>query len=351
MNATAMHRGSASSSFVRGSSSARVVPQAVRPAGEVAGACKHTASPARACQCSCCCWCVCKRAALATRRGAPRPTAAMPPFTPHHAPSTPHDDAGRATAVSVTAKKVCELTGTQRNKANNVCFSNKKSRKWQEPNLQSKKVFWPGGQRWVRLRICTRAIKTIEKNGLDSMAAAAGLDLWKLPFEDARPQRLQYLAENKGKVPVAQNPRWVGGVPWVVLPAHQLLYAQNLQCARRGRAITTAWAGGLMLACGGRMGRIGGEDIWYGELDECWLLATLLHPPHAPRPAQGDEEPREDCRLKEAAQVPSVRGGGAHHLDPARCVSLPPSVSKAGRGVGASEQQRRWQQQWSSSRT
>lgn len=109
--------------------------------------------------------------------------------------------------VQVEAAKRCELTGTKRNKANQVCFSNKKSRKWQEPNLQHKMVYWPEGQRWVHLRITTRAIKTIEKNGLQAMAKEAGLDLWKLPFQDARPERLQYLAENKGKVPVAENPR------------------------------------------------------------------------------------------------------------------------------------------------
>lgn len=46
----------------------------------------------------------------------------------------------RVAVVSVDAKKVCDLTGKKRNKANAVCFSNKKSRKWQEPNLQQKKV-------------------------------------------------------------------------------------------------------------------------------------------------------------------------------------------------------------------
>jgi len=110
-------------------------------------------------------------------------------------------------ATTIEAKNVCDLTGTKRNKANNVSFSCKHSRKWQEPNLQNKKVFWATGQRWVKLKITTRALKTIEKNGLDSMAKEAGVDLWKLPFEDARPQRLQYLAENPGKVPVAENPR------------------------------------------------------------------------------------------------------------------------------------------------
>jgi hypothetical protein len=33
------------------------------------------------------------------------------------------------------------------------------------------------------------------------MAKEAGIDLWKLPFEDARPERLAYLEQNKGKVP------------------------------------------------------------------------------------------------------------------------------------------------------
>jgi hypothetical protein len=55
----------------------------------------------------------------------------------------------------------------------------------------------------LNLPLCfLQAIKSIERIGLDAMAAEAGIDLWKLPFEDARPERLAYLAENKGKVPV-----------------------------------------------------------------------------------------------------------------------------------------------------
>lgn len=80
----------------------------------------------------------------------------------------------RAATVAVHASRVCDLTGTKRNKANRVCFSNKKSRKWQEPNLQEKKVYWEFGQRWVKLKICTRAIKTLEKvrSLTDAMFAA-----------------------------------------------------------------------------------------------------------------------------------------------------------------------------------
>jgi hypothetical protein len=47
-------------------------------------------------------------------------------------------------------------TGKKRNKANVVTFSNKHNRKWQEPNLQHKKLYWEEGQRWVKLRICTK---------------------------------------------------------------------------------------------------------------------------------------------------------------------------------------------------
>eukprot|EP00775_Hariotina_reticulata_P005948 gene5948-6187_t len=121
--------------------------------------------------------------------------------------STVNSTLARAAVVSVEAKRVCQLTGKKRNKANVVTFSNKHNRKWQEPNLQHKKIYWEAGKRWVKLRISTTAIKSIQKNGLEVMAKDAGIDLWKLPFEDARPERLQYLAENKGKVPVAVNPR------------------------------------------------------------------------------------------------------------------------------------------------
>jgi ribosomal protein L28 len=48
------------------------------------------------------------------------------------------------------------FAGKKRNKANVVTFSNKHNRKWQEPNLQYKKIFWEQGQRWVKLRVCTK---------------------------------------------------------------------------------------------------------------------------------------------------------------------------------------------------
>ena len=48
--------------------------------------------------------------------------------------------ASRDIAVSVEAKRICEVTGKKRNKANKVCFSNKKSRTFQEVNLQVRHI-------------------------------------------------------------------------------------------------------------------------------------------------------------------------------------------------------------------
>lgn len=75
-----------------------------------------------------------------------------------------------------------------------MTFSHIRNKKLQQANLQWKRVYWPEGQRWVRLRLCTRAIKTLEKKGLAAMAAEAGLDLSSLPYTDARPARTAWLA-------------------------------------------------------------------------------------------------------------------------------------------------------------
>jgi large subunit ribosomal protein L28 len=49
----------------------------------------------------------------------------------------------------------------------------------QEANLQEKRVWWPQGNRWVKLRLSTKAIKTLETKGIDAMAKEVGLNLNK----------------------------------------------------------------------------------------------------------------------------------------------------------------------------
>ena len=85
-----------------------------------------------------------------------------------------------------------------------VTFSHKRNKKLQGVNLQYKRLFWPEAKRWVRLRLSTKAMKTVEKKGLAVMAKEAGLDLYRLPFEDARPQRLEWLAQQPKQPPMVR---------------------------------------------------------------------------------------------------------------------------------------------------
>ena len=71
----------------------------------------------------------------------------------------------------------CQLTGKKANNAYAISHSHRRTKKLQEANLQWKRVWWSQGNRWVRLRLSTKAIKTLEKNGLQAMAKQAGIDL------------------------------------------------------------------------------------------------------------------------------------------------------------------------------
>ena len=77
------------------------------------------------------------------------------------------------------AGRICPFTGKKANRANKVSFSNHKTKKLQFVNLQYKRVWWEAGKRYVKLRLSTKALKTIEKNGLDAVAKKAGIDLRK----------------------------------------------------------------------------------------------------------------------------------------------------------------------------
>lgn len=71
----------------------------------------------------------------------------------------------------------CQITGKKANNAMAVSHSHRRTKKLQGVNLQWKRVWWAEGNRWVRLRLSTKAIKTLEKKGINAMAKEAGINL------------------------------------------------------------------------------------------------------------------------------------------------------------------------------
>lgn len=73
----------------------------------------------------------------------------------------------------------CRLTGKKANNGFAVSHSHRRTKKLQQANLQWKRVWWPEGNRFVRLRLSTTAIKTLESKGINAMAKEAGINLNK----------------------------------------------------------------------------------------------------------------------------------------------------------------------------
>ena len=75
--------------------------------------------------------------------------------------------------------RVCQLSGTKANNGMAVSHSHIRTKKLQQANLQKRRLWWEQGRRWLTLRVTTRTLKTIQKNGLDSYAKSQGIDLSK----------------------------------------------------------------------------------------------------------------------------------------------------------------------------
>ncbi len=75
--------------------------------------------------------------------------------------------------------RVCQLTGKRANNGMAVSHAHNRNKKLQQVNLQWKRVWWAEGNRFVRLKLSTKAIKTIQLKGLVAMAKEAGVNLNK----------------------------------------------------------------------------------------------------------------------------------------------------------------------------
>ncbi len=81
--------------------------------------------------------------------------------------------------------KVCQITGKKAQVGNNVSHSKRRTKRKFEVNLHTKKFYWVEQDMWIVLRVSARALRTINKIGLNAAlkkAEAAG----NLDFKDIK---------------------------------------------------------------------------------------------------------------------------------------------------------------------
>jgi large subunit ribosomal protein L28 len=71
----------------------------------------------------------------------------------------------------------CQLTGIKPLSGHAISHAHNVTNRWQKPNLQSKKIYIPELGRSVRLKLSTRALRTIDKKGLLAFLRDQGLKL------------------------------------------------------------------------------------------------------------------------------------------------------------------------------
>lgn len=67
--------------------------------------------------------------------------------------------------------RVCEVTGKRPMAGNNVSHANNKTKRRFMPNLQSRRFWIESESRWVRLRVSTKGLRIIDKDGIESVLA------------------------------------------------------------------------------------------------------------------------------------------------------------------------------------
>ena len=79
--------------------------------------------------------------------------------------------------------KVCQITGKKTQVGNNVSHSKRRTKRKFEVNLHTKKFYWVEQDMWIQLRLSTRALRTINKIGLNAALKKAEAE-GNLDFKD-----------------------------------------------------------------------------------------------------------------------------------------------------------------------
>ena len=63
--------------------------------------------------------------------------------------------------------RICQLTGKRPVSGNNVSHSNQKTKRRFLPNLHKKRFYLPEEDKWITLKVCSKAIRNINKKGIN----------------------------------------------------------------------------------------------------------------------------------------------------------------------------------------
>ena len=67
--------------------------------------------------------------------------------------------------------RVCQITGKRPQTGNHVSHANNKTKRRFYPNLQYRRFWLESEKRWIRLRISQKALRTIDKKGIEVVLA------------------------------------------------------------------------------------------------------------------------------------------------------------------------------------
>ncbi|GLY25953.1 50S ribosomal protein L28 [Micromonospora sp. NBRC 101691] len=65
----------------------------------------------------------------------------------------------------------CAVTGAQPSFGNAVSHSHRRTRRRWNPNLQNHRYWLPSERRWVSLTLTAKALKTVDRKGIEKVVA------------------------------------------------------------------------------------------------------------------------------------------------------------------------------------
>jgi large subunit ribosomal protein L28 len=67
--------------------------------------------------------------------------------------------------------RICQVTGKRVQSGNNVSHANNATRRKWHPNIHERRFWVASENRWIKLRVSSHGLRTIDKNGIDVVIA------------------------------------------------------------------------------------------------------------------------------------------------------------------------------------